>query len=368
MDFVKHYGVKFEKWLTTTYQKTKVRYRLYNETKTIASKCNGSVKLSDEQKKKIKDYYSDYFKVGKSTYTAHTYYLEKTGNFDVKYIPDPIWYAYIDPYFNNWTLDKYLDNKCYYTRMFPNVKMPKNVFYRLNGFWYDEYDQIVSREFVKQQILNSPCDLFIKNADAYFGCGSGVTFFNPKETDFSKIEWIFNSKYDFVVQEAIRQHPILSSINSSSVNTIRTLSLLKRDGTVKVYSSVLRIGRNGSKLDNTGAGGISCGIDSFGKLKDHAFDRWGGRIEKHPDSGYVFENAVIPNFGEVIKLIEKLAPMIPHFRLVSWDIAIDENAEPILIEMNSAYGGPELHQFSNGPIFGEDTEEVLEEVFGNRKK
>ena len=60
--------------------------------------------------------------------------------------------------------------------------------------------------------------------------------------------------------------------------------------------------------------------------------------------------------------------MIPHFRLVSWDIAIDESGEPILIEMNSAYGGPELHQFSNGPIFGEDTEEILEEVFGNNKK
>lgn len=368
MDFIKHYGVKFEKWVLSNYQKTKVKYRLYSETKTFASKCNGSAPLSEEQKKQIKDYFSKYFKVDKSTYVAHTHYLEKTGVFDVRNIPDPIWYAYIDPFFNNWTLDKYLDNKCYYTRIFPNVKMPKNVFYRLNNFWYDENDKIVTKEFVKQQILNSPTDLFIKNADAYFGCGSGVIYFNPKKTDFSTIEWIFSSRYDFVVQEAIVQHEVLAQINESSVNTLRVVSLLMRDGTVKICSSVLRIGRNGNKLDNWGTGGVSCGIDDDGRLKKYAYDRKGNRVDKHPDNGYVFENTLIPNFSEVIKMVKKIAPTIPHFRLVSWDIAVDNNGEPVLVEMNSAYGEPELHQFSNGPIFGDDTEEVLEEVFGSKEK
>lgn len=368
MDFIKHYGVKFEKWVQTSYQRVKVRYRLYNETKIIASHLKGHEKLSEDQKRQIKNFYSKYFKVDNHTYTAHTYYLQKTGVFDIKYIPDPIWYAYIDPFFNNWTLDKYLDNKCYYTRMFPNVKMPKNVFYRLNNFWYDENDKIVTKEFVKQQILNSPTDLFIKNADAYFGCGSGVIYFNPKKTDFSTIEWIFSSRYDYVVQEAIVQHEVLAQINQSSVNTIRSLSLLKRDGTVKIYSSVLRMGRDGSKLDNTGAGGVSCGIDNDGKLKKIGFDRWGERIDKHPDSHFVFENTILPGFDKSIQLIKRIAPTIPHFRLVSWDIAIDQNGEPTLIEINTAYGGPELHQFSNGPIFGEDTEEVLEEVFGSKEK
>lgn len=368
MDFIKKTGVKFEKWVTSTYQKVKVRYRLYSETKMIASKCKADVKLSKEQVGQVRDFYSKYFKVGNSTYVAHTYYLEKTGDFSVKYIPDPIWYAYIDPYYNDWTLDKYIDNKCYYVRMFPTAKMPQNLFYRLNSFWFDKDNNIVSEEEVRRGILCSPVDLFFKNADAYYGCGSGVTYFNPRENDFEEIEWILSrSKDDYVIQEAIKQHEDLSAINQSSVNTIRTLSLLKRDGTVKIYSSVLRMGRKGNKLDNTGAGGISCGIDSNGNLKKYAFTRWGERIEKHPDNNFVFENKPVPGYREAMAMVMNLAPTIPHFRLVSWDIAIDENGYPVLVEMNSAYGGPELHQFSNGPIFGEDTEEILEEVFGKKR-
>ena len=366
MDYIKHFGVKFEKGVQAFYQKMKVQYRLYNETKTIASHLRGDVQLSKEQKKQIKDYYSPYFKVDKHTYTAHLYYLQKTGVFDVKYVPDPIWYAYIDPFFNNWTLDKYLDNKCFYSRIFPNIKMPRNLFYRINGFWYNEFDEIVSEEYVKKFVLNSKVDLFLKNGDAYFGCGSGVTYYNPQEDSFSKIEQIFSGRFDYVIQETIKQHPVLSQINPSSVNTIRSLSLLKKDGTVKIYSSVLRMGRLGKKLDNTSAGGVSCGINENGKLKKYGFNRWGERIDRHPDSSFVFEDTIIPGYTKAIQMINRAATMIPHFRLVSWDIAIDESGEPILIEMNSAYGGPELHQFSNGPVFGEDTEEILEEVFGKK--
>ena len=368
MDFIKKTGVKFEKWVTSTYQSIQVRFRLYSETKTFAAKCNGSTILSEVQKKQLRDYYSKYFKVNKSTYVAHTHYLEKTGVFDVKFIPDPIWYAYIDPYLNDWTLDKYIDNKCYYTRMFPTAKMPRNVFYRLNNYWYDKDDKIVSVDEVKKGIVSCKTELFLKNANAYFGCGSGVTYFNPQSDAIEEIDWILSkSRYDYVVQEAIKQHEVLAAINPSSVNTIRTVSLLKKDGTVKICSSVLRIGRDGNKLDNWGTGGVSCGIDDDGRLKKLAFDRKGNSVDRHPDNGYVFEDTTIPNFNEVLEMVKSLAPTIPHFRLVSWDIAIDENGHPVLVEMNSAYGEPELHQFSNGPIFGEDTEEVLEEVFEKKR-
>ena len=66
-------------------------------------------------------------------------------------------------------------------------------------------------------------------------------------------------------------------------------------------------------------------------------------------------------------MIKNIATKVPHFRLVSWDIAIDSVGQPVFIEMNPAYGELDFHQLNNGPIFGEDTEEVLEEVFGKKR-
>lgn len=64
--------------------------------------------------------------------------------------------------------------------------------------------------------------------------------------------------------------------------------------------------------------------------------------------------------------MKRLHPQIPHFRLVSWDFSIDENGEPVLIEANLNCGGIDVNQMNNGPLFGEDTKKVLDEVFGKR--
>ena len=48
-------------------------------------------------------------------------------------------------------------------------------------------------------------------------------------------------------------------------------------------------------------------------------------------------------------------------------MAIDENGDPLLIEANMRKGGISLHQFSNGPLFGDLTDRVLDEVFAKKK-
>lgn len=37
--------------------------------------------------------------------------------------------------------------------------------------------------------------------------------------------------------------------------------------------------------------------------------------------------------------------------MVSWDIAIDKDGDPVLIEANMRKGGINFHQFNNGPMF-----------------
>ena len=72
----------------------------------------------------------------------------------------------------------------------------------------------------------------------------------------------------------------------------------------------------------------------------------------------------LPGYKEACELVKRAHPMVSHFKLVSWDIAIDENGSPIMIEANLAKGSSEVHQLNNGPLFGDDTKKILDEVFG----
>lgn len=49
-------------------------------------------------------------------------------------------------------------------------------------------------------------------------------------------------------------------------------------------------------------------------------------------------------------------------RLTSWDLSVDVEGNPVLIEVNLAYGGLFFHQITNGPVFGDLTEDIINEV------
>lgn len=360
---IKTLGVKTQRNIEQFWEWMKVQYRLYSEDKVMGVGIKGTNELTEEEKQQVKAFYKPYFN---AKLTSHQFYKEKTGEFHVDYIPDYIWYGYIDPYYNDWKLDKYIDNKCYYSRMFPNVDQPEVLFVRLNGFWLDSHNRIVWLSHVKQVLKDCDTGVVLKVADSISGCGFGVKFYDPGD-NIRSIDFMLNSKFDMVVQKAIQQHEDLAKINHSSVNTYRIMSMLNSDGTVKIYSSVLRMGRDGKKVDNESSGGLSCGVKDDGTLKCVAYSKYGDSYTEHPDSHVAFEGFQVPSFDQAREIVMKNHPLIPHFRIVSWDIAVDKSGRALLIEINPAYGGLSLHQLNNGPIFGKDTKTILDEVFKKRK-
>ncbi len=131
---------------------------------------------------------------------------------------------------------------------------------------------------------------------------------------------------------------------------------------INVLPPVLRMGINHSHVDNQSSGGIVCGINPDGRLKSCAFSEHGVRYDRHPQ-GFVFQDCVVPSLDESIEMVTRLAQRFPDFRLIAWDIAIGEDAEPILIEANLSCGGIDLMQHNNGPLFGDLTDDVLRDVF-----
>ena len=168
---------------------------------------------------------------------------------------------------------------------------------------------------------------------------------------------------DIVVQEPISQSNELSRLNPSSVNTIRCLTLLKKDGTAKLYSTCLRMGVGDTKVDNASSGGCVVGVKEDGTLNEFASTPQGKRFKAHPFTGLDFSTVTIPNFSRIKELVLGEATKLSYFRLVSWDIALNKQNEPVLIEANLCSGELDFHQLNNGPLFGDDTEEILNEVF-----
>ena len=123
------------------------------------------------------------------------------------------------------------------------------------------------------------------------------------------------------------------------------------------------MGINGAKVDNASSGGITIGVKSDGSLNSKAFAADGKSYDSHPTSNVKFDTVTIPKYERILDLIKLEAQRFPHFRLISWDIAIDSDENPVLIEANFKYGELEFHQLNNGPIFGDETEEILSEIF-----
>lgn len=318
--------------------------------------------LSQTERSAIIKFFKKYERVDTS---FHKFYKYSTGQFYKNYIPDDLYYCKIDPYYNDWELAEYLDNKCYYSTIFQDVNQPKMIASRMNNFWFID-GEIVSLDYVLDKIKGK--EVFIKQATNSEG-GFGV-FFVSADMDKQKVEKIISKiDTDIVIQESLVQSITMSKLNKTSVNTVRILSFLDKNGKVKIYSSIVRMGVDNSKVDNASSGGITCGICKNGQLKSVAYAANGKKYNVHPNTNLHFDTIIIPNYNELLKIVEKLHTRLPHFRLLSWDFAIDIEDKPVLIEVNLRYGELDFHQLNNGPVFGNDTKKILDEVFckGARK-
>lgn len=142
----------------------------------------------------------------------------------------------------------------------------------------------------------------------------------------------------YVIEENIVQCEQFNAINSSSVNTLRTV--VQKDGDKMVIKTcILRMGRDGKEVDNSAQGGISINIDvNSGTFAEKATaEHGGGEITCHPDSRFSFKNTKICNWDIIKKQIEEIANKLVDFRDIALDIAVTPNGA-ILVEFNFRYG------------------------------
>lgn len=141
-----------------------------------------------------------------------------------------------------------------------------------------------------------------------------------------------------LLEEVITQHPQVNALYSGSVNTMRIFTLLDDDVNAHVFYACLRVGAEGSAVDNLTSGGMTSRINiETGELMYDAENFKHEKYTHHPATNVKFIGYKIPMWDECISLVKRAAKVVPQLRYVGWDVAITEDA-PILIEGNTLPG------------------------------
>lgn len=338
-----------------SYQATKYSSRKEIKDKIKKLKCKP---LTKAQKKEIKNYYKSFgFKNISSDW--HRLFTHINGDFHKEYIPQDFFYNVVEPSLNMYSMFPALMDKNLLDKIFTNVKQPKTIVKNINGIYLDG----ITGNFLNFNKVVNKCKQFsnlVIKPSLESGGGKNVNIINLNKegiTDLNGLtieQLLVKHDKNFIIQELFTQHKQMSLLNPDSVNTIRFKTLYFKGEIVHLYS-VVRVGGKGVKVDNTSQGGFFCKIDSEGKLFNKGYFG-NGDFTLKTDSGLLLEGFQIPNYTNIRSVVLKLHEQIPYFKMVSWDISIDELKYPNLIEFNIVGQG-----FSEefGPLFGKYTNEVL---------
>lgn len=291
----------------------------------------------------------------------YQYFGYKLQKFDPRIIPMDLFQKEIMPYLNEFAFQPTLENKIYFDYIMHDIKKPKIFIKYVNGFLMNGENEFI--DFTElENIIKEQKELIIKPIDLEKGTGvKKLKISENYEESLNEIKRRMDNQ-EFIIQEFITQSPQISKFNPSSVNTIRVISLLINNR-VEILSAILRVGATGLDVDNYDKGGDCRSIDKDGKLDGYLIHR--GKISTLDRYGNPVEKVEIIGFDKVVKEIKKIHPRIPHLRWIGWDFAIDQNYEPVFIELNGFAGED---QAVCGPIFGDITEEFITELFENRHK
>ena len=319
--------------------------------------------LTRGQEADIRAYFKKHF--GREVPTWwHQYLYSRNGVYSEKYIPASIYNSEIIYRLNKFQFRHAYVDKGFYDTLFYDVNRPKTIVKNVNGYYYDDRNPLTENEAI--EICSNLSEAIIKPT-LEGTWGQGVELIRTENGLIPKwncsVQDLFRKyRRSFIIQERFEQHAGIARLNPTSLNTMRVMSY-RRGHEVVVLYAVIRIGRKNQVIDNETAGGIKADIDlTTGKIKGVAFGSAREKLMTQTDVGTVLDGYQMPSFSDVLSLVREMHFRLPYFNLIGWDMSVDKEGRPALIEWNRA---AELSQVAHGPAFGEYTEEILSVVKKN---
>lgn len=323
----------------------KSRLRRANNSRRYNAEARAKLKgldatLSDRDKALCNAYAKD--ALGSRQYAPWLYvYCAVAGKFHEGWIPDNYYKQYVvwPSSYGNLSARRALAGCLFGHENFPDVG------YLIDGRLIAVSGETVSdRQFA--DLLFAKSDKVIFKTDSS-GRGEGICFFSRNSFDSSILKTLGNG----VFQNVIRQHEVFDPLSQNALATLRLTTVKDSKGITSVRGTLLRVGRTSDtfvKPDNQ----ISIAFDSeSGMLSDLGYRPDWNKTTVHPDTGQTFAGVQIPNVAACTSLVTRLHDMFPFIDCIGWDLAIDQDGQPHVLEWNSGHNGIKLLESIAGPVF-----------------
>ena len=289
----------------------------------------------------------------------HQYLYSRNGLWSEKYIPTSIYNTEIIWRLNKFHFRHAYADKGFYDTLFYGINRPRTIIKNVNGYYYDDQRPLTEEEAI-ERCSNLKEAIIKPSLGGTWGIGVKlIQSTGGIVTDTNRsVKDLFDSyKKSFIIQERLEQHSDLARLNPTSLNTIRVMSY-RRNNEIIILYAVIRIGRKGQVIDNETAGGIKADINlQTGRIKGCAMGSPKEPLMPLTDVGTSTDGYQIPCFDKVLEVVKEMHYRLPYYNLVGWDMSVDKDGNPTLIEWNRA---AELSQAAHGPAFGDLTEEILD--------
>ena len=174
--------------------------------------------------------------------------------------------------------------------------------------------------------------IFVKPISDFGGTGIERISIN-ESTDYQALYKRLIERKQYLAEEAVKQHTVMDTLCSGSVNTLRIVTLTV-DSQPHFLYALLRVGSGNNHVDNISSGGMYTIVGENGMLNFPAFcDKTGLYYDVHPVSGASFVGFTIPFFQQAIALCLEAAKAKLGLAYIGWDVAITDIG-PVLIEGN----------------------------------
>lgn len=217
----------------------------------------------------------------------------------------------------------------------------------VNGWFFSADGEVVDPHAIEDFLFDrSPRIVFKVDASLQ---GQGVFLLDRSRFSLDTIRDLGNG----VSQEYVQQHEAFARLMPSSVATLRLTTTIDEGSGATLRAAYLRLGR-AADSHVMSRSHVRIPVDRrTGALVSPGFLADWGSIKEHPDTKERFRGGEIPSFEECGRLVMDLHQRVPFARCVGWDVTVDQDGNPKVLEWNGGHNDIKFSEATQGPCFAD---------------
>jgi hypothetical protein len=269
-------------------------------------------------------------------------YAVYQGEFKEGWIPDNYFWRYVLPKANGFH-KSLSDLRQFAKRILDTDDMP-DLGYYMKGTWTTVDNQVLSRREAKDYFFSQHSEIIIKLNSSMRG--QGFYRLTPDQFD----HYNFAHSRDFVVQAPIDQAEWYSQFTQESVATLRITTVKLHGQPAHYRAAFMRFGVKGADRV-TSSSRLAVGVQADGRMVRFSLNSNWELLDRHPDSGVVWEALQIPDFDFMVNKCLELHNRVGFLEIIGWDLVMDKSGKMQLMEWNTDYPGIVHSEMTTGPNF-----------------